>query len=340
MNFEIWTNMSGRISEPIGIGEMPMMPVPPATSHFNRVIVSNSFIVESVERPELKALVGAGFPPPEVLNRLAFPAGYTSESGIEPVIGGGPESLLMALGQLEIDPGEIKIIVVQHMHWDFVWALDYFPGAQVIIHKAEVLAAIDPTPNARFGYPRAGTRKVLDRRQPDRLLIIDGDYEPWPGFQILHTPGHTDGHLAVIVQTEKGRACVGSENGWDYASWYPADPRYYPKELYPAPYSFLAGHFKTPQHICGDPYEHEQSMRKVLRHLDGPGDINVPLFDVYVPRAMPYEWWQHPDPEYVERMRAELPQMEPAGGLFPSCLPYLPQRRERLARQAGHPAAP
>jgi hypothetical protein len=333
MNYEIWTNMSGLISEPIGIGEMAMMPVPPATSYFNRVIVSNAFIVESVDQPELKALVGGGFPPPDVLNRLAFPTDYTGGSEIDPVIGGGPDSLLKALGQMDIDPDEIKLIVVQHMHWDFEWAVDLFPNAQVIIHKKEVLAAIDPTPNSRFGSPREGTRKVLSRRQPGQLLIIEDDYEPWPGFLILHTPGHTDGHLAVIVQTEKGRACIGSENGWDYASWYPTDARYYPKDIYPAPYSFLYGHFKTPQHICGDPYEHEQSMLKVLRHLPGDNDIHVPMFDVLVPRALPYQWWQHPDPEYAERMKQELPRREPVGGLFPECLEYLPMRKERLERR-------
>lgn len=336
MNYEIWTNMSGLISEPIGIGEMPMMPVPPSTNHFHRVIVANSYIVEGVEDPSLKALVGGSYPSDAELNALAFPDDYTGEASIDPVVGGGPESLMKALEQMEIHPDEIKVIVVQHLHWDFVWAVDLFPKAQVIIHRDEVLSALDPAPNTRFGYPRAGTRKVLERREPDQLLIIDGDYELWPGFEIIFTPGHTDGHICAVVQTEKGKACIGSENGWDYASWYPTDERYYPKELYPAPYTFLEGHFKTPQHICADPYVHEQSMRKVLEHLPGENDIHVPLFDVIVPRAMPYQWWQHPDPEYVAMMKEELPKREPVGGLFPECLEYLPIRAKRLAeRQAA-----
>jgi glyoxylase-like metal-dependent hydrolase (beta-lactamase superfamily II) len=326
VNYEAWGCLAPLYAEPIAIQEMAMMPVPPSTRLKIVGQATDVFVVESVEDPSKKALIGGGHPSAEALNKLAFP----KESGLMQAQGDGPASIMTALDQLEIRPEEIQVIVVQHMHWDFEYAVDLFPQAQVIIQRREILSAVDPAPNCRFGYPREGTRKVLNRSQPDQLLVIEGDYTVWPGFDLLFTPGHTDGHQCAIVQTVKGKACLGSEVGVFYSQWYPEDPRYFPKPDWPAPYSFLRGSFLIPQHGCADPRDHEQSQRKILAHLSSETDIIRPLFEPLAPQALPYQWWQHPSDDYAAKMRAEWPVRPVRLGLAPECLEFLPVRKARL----------
>jgi glyoxylase-like metal-dependent hydrolase (beta-lactamase superfamily II) len=290
------------------------------------------FITEGVEQPELRTLIGAGFAPPERMNELAF----TPESGLPMSItkegtGGGPPATLRALDQLGIKLEEIKVVVIQHMHWDFEYFCDYVPNAQIIIQKREILSAIDPTPECRFGCPKEGTNLVLKRTQPNHLLIIDGDYEVWPGYYIIATPGHTDGHQEVVLQTEKGRAIVGSENTFP-SNTFPDDPRWTIPGIDPAPYTFAKGGYIAPQHCCGDPMEWVASIDKAKSFMTGANDIIVPCLLSGI-HAIPYQWWTFPPEEEVKKLAAlqATDDYWTAGqGIFPDCYEFLKIREARL----------
>lgn len=345
MNYEAWRVRSiGGGSTDSTVNETPCMPIIPRVGIKGggpRSEHPELWVVEGVEQPELRALVGAGFAPPERMNELAF----TPESGLPMSItkedrGGGPPATLAALRQLEIAPKDIRLVVVQHIHWDFTYFLDYVPQAQAIIQKREILASIDPTPECRFGAPKEGTNLVLKRKQPEYLLIIDGDLEVWPGYFVIGTPGHTDGHQEVIIQTEKGKVDIGSENISSYRHLYPGDSRGYDIPTPdPAPYTFMKDGHIARQHNCGDPIEHDHSINKVLALLTGEGDIVAPHFDQYNPKALPYQWWKLPSEEYKREYKARLAQDEywdpnrlGKQGIFPEALPFLTIRKERLKK--------
>ncbi len=340
MNFEGWNVRGiGGGGTDITTREMPTMPIIPRVGHKGgglRAEGCQLWIIECVEQPELKALIGGGMAPPEKLAEVAF----TPESGLPMFTpgkgrGGGPDAVLRALEQLKIKPEEIKVVVPGHLHWSCVFFLDYVPNAQVIIHRKEILAAVDPTPENRFGYPRDGINKALKRRQPDHLLIVDDDYEVWPGFRVIYTPGHTDGHQEVILQTKQGKASAWSENV-TVPCVYPDDPRAIIPGIDPGPYTFMKGGYIAPQHCAGEPLEVGRSLKKMRGFLTGENDIVVPYMSTSI-RAIPYQWWEFPSEECkkeLAEMQAKEEYWEAGLGIFPDCYEFLKIREKRLKRMS------
>jgi len=40
------------------------------------------------------------------------------------------------------------------------------------------------------------------------LEIVDGDKEILEGIRVIHTPGHTPGGQSILIETDKGTACL------------------------------------------------------------------------------------------------------------------------------------
>src|SRR6266851_221081 len=88
--------------------------------------------------------------------------------------GGGEAALRTALGELGIGFGDIRTIILTHLHFDHAWNLELFPDARVIVQKDELIHAIDPAPSQRLYYTRQTIGQLLDRRRPSALELIDG----------------------------------------------------------------------------------------------------------------------------------------------------------------------
>jgi glyoxylase-like metal-dependent hydrolase (beta-lactamase superfamily II) len=57
-------------------------------------------------------------------------------------------------------------------------------------------------------YDRADVAELVDPLW-DRLDLLEGDCEPFPGIQcVLYENSHTPGHQCVYVQTAAGRAAI------------------------------------------------------------------------------------------------------------------------------------
>ncbi len=97
-------------------------------------------------------------------------------------------------------PYEATDILLTHYDIDHAAAAAQWQrrtGARVWLGAADaaiLTGAVAPaTPLRRFvaalGLPEL----------PANLRLLDGDGEPWPGLEALHTPGHTPGHHAYRV---------------------------------------------------------------------------------------------------------------------------------------------
>ncbi|MCD6518171.1 MAG: N-acyl homoserine lactonase family protein [Candidatus Aminicenantes bacterium] len=105
-----------------------------------------------------------------------------------------------ALGKIGLTPDDIDIVILTHLHKDHASDISKFKNAVFFIQKDELDYARNPHPTQAgwFVVPPEGTK----------LEIIDGDAAVEPGLEIIETPGHTPGTQSVLIDTDKGKACI------------------------------------------------------------------------------------------------------------------------------------
>ena len=89
------------------------------------------------------------------------------------------------LATLGLSPTAVTHLVVTHTHFDHAGGLAEFPGAILVVQRAER----DRPP----AYRRFAWLEGMQER------IVDGDADLAPGVRLLHTPGHTPGHCSLLV---------------------------------------------------------------------------------------------------------------------------------------------
>lgn len=114
---------------------------------------------------------------------------------------------LRALG---IAPGDVRHVVMTHLHGDHTSAMSEFPNATFVTTYAEWKAARGPL-GAWSGYVRGHLPALSSVRFVDFM-----DAGPWEGLsrtidllgdgaiRLVSTPGHTIDHLSVLVESDAG----------------------------------------------------------------------------------------------------------------------------------------
>jgi N-acyl homoserine lactone hydrolase len=118
---------------------------------------------------------------------------------------GGPADLLSdwrvvnrtaadALADLDMTPGDIGLVINTHLHFDHCGQNAVFKNAAFYVQRAELSRAKRESPDLYnwFDFMNA------------RFELLDGDTEVLPGLSVFTTPGHTDGHQSVLVQSADG----------------------------------------------------------------------------------------------------------------------------------------
>ena len=109
------------------------------------------------------------------------------------------EGQLRAVG---IEPSEVKVVGNCHLHFDHAGGNVRFPGIPILAQRAEHAAAAsvqDYTLPGIAEFPGA------------RYELLDGDAPVWDGIRVLPTPGHTDGHQSLVVDTRQGRIVLAGQ---------------------------------------------------------------------------------------------------------------------------------
>ena len=127
------------------------------------------------------------------------------------------EELLAAQG---VEPGDIKTIVLTHLHWDHCLGLQLgaFAHATAYVQRQELQYAWAPFLPHRGLYNRTVLRGFDEPEYPE-LRVLDGDFDLAPGIRVVHTPGHSPGTSSVIVSTAEGRCAIASDNVPLASSW-------------------------------------------------------------------------------------------------------------------------
>jgi glyoxylase-like metal-dependent hydrolase (beta-lactamase superfamily II) len=115
-----------------------------------------------------------------------------------------------ALAAVGLQPGDIDLVVLSHLHFDHVGALvtpgrdgelsPLFPRARHVVQAAELDAWRRPDPRSRPSYKRENLALL---EQAGRLQIVEGDTQLTSGISVRVTGGHTAGHQAVYVSDQE-----------------------------------------------------------------------------------------------------------------------------------------
>jgi glyoxylase-like metal-dependent hydrolase (beta-lactamase superfamily II) len=117
-----------------------------------------------------------------------------------------------------IQPADVKVVVMTHLHSDHASAIADFPDATFVVSATEWAAAADGGPI--HGY----VKRQFDHGFDWRLLDFEGtDAQSFSGFarsfdlfgdesvRTVYTPGHTLGHMSVVVNTARGEVLVAAD---------------------------------------------------------------------------------------------------------------------------------
>jgi N-acyl homoserine lactone hydrolase len=135
------------------------------------------------------------------------------------LFGGELEAADAMPGQLRargLDPADVKLVVMTHLHFDHASGVAQFPGATFVVTKREWTAATEEK-GVTGGYVRRQFDHAFDWRTVDfdadevnsfagfaRSLDLFGD----GSVRLAYTPGHTLGHMSVVLRTREGEFLV------------------------------------------------------------------------------------------------------------------------------------
>jgi glyoxylase-like metal-dependent hydrolase (beta-lactamase superfamily II) len=119
---------------------------------------------------------------------------YLVDPGL--IMQGGPA--FGALAELGVAPHEVQVVILTHLHFDHAEALAAWPMRKTWVHRIETEA-----PYAQI---------VAGQLETANLEVVDGDEgEIEPGLRWILTPGHCDGLITLLVDTDDGLVAIASD---------------------------------------------------------------------------------------------------------------------------------
>lgn len=103
------------------------------------------------------------------------------------------------LQRLGLTAKDIDVVFLGHLHFDHAGGLCDVAGCDVHVHRAELEAAATGTYGGVFPDELSGK---------EAWRVQSGDYEVAPGVQAVCTPGHSAGHMSLVIELPKGRPVV------------------------------------------------------------------------------------------------------------------------------------
>ena len=112
-------------------------------------------------------------------------------------------SIVTALEHVGSDERDVVAVINSHLHFDHCGQNEVFHHRRVPIytHAAELEVA------QTSGYTVPEWAHIPD----DSVRLVRGDEEVADGVRIVETPGHTPGHMSVVVETADGPVVIAGQ---------------------------------------------------------------------------------------------------------------------------------
>jgi glyoxylase-like metal-dependent hydrolase (beta-lactamase superfamily II) len=186
---------------------------------------------------------------------------------------GADEGLPDQLRARGLDPNAVKTVVMTHLHVDHASGVAQFPDATFIVTAREWNAATKEK-GLTGGYVRRQFDHAFDWRTIDfdgeevnsfasfgRTLDLFGD----GSVRLAYTPGHTLGHMSVVLRTKEGEFLVVAD----------------------AAYTMRTIRESTMPFGAHDEHEFKRSLREVQRFIEQrPDAVVCPGHDLEAFRAL------------------------------------------------------
>jgi len=138
-----------------------------------------------IDHPEGKFLFDTGYDLLHVSKVLPFEKPLQSPQ----------QSIPAQLSALGVEPGEITHVINSHYHFDHVGGNKYLTNATTVVHEREVEQSHHCEPFERLGYSDLSFDEIGPRYD-----LVDSDTEVARGITVLESPGHTAGHVSLLVE--------------------------------------------------------------------------------------------------------------------------------------------
>lgn len=126
---------------------------------------------------------------------------------VGPNIGPDQVSYIQLEKRVGVKPKEIDMILLTHLHWDHGYYMEKYPNAKIYVSKKELDFALNPLPPFFFSYEnwQLGLTPFFIPSIPRMVQIDMVPQKITEHISMVPTPGHAPGHMAVVVETGKGR---------------------------------------------------------------------------------------------------------------------------------------
>jgi N-acyl homoserine lactone hydrolase len=172
-----------------------------------------------------------------------------------------------------LDPKKVAVVVMTHLHVDHASGVSQFPDATFVVSEREWRSATEEK-GLTGGYVRRQFDHAFDWRTIDfggddvssfasfgRTLDLFGD----GSVRLAYTPGHTLGHMSVVLRTGDGEFLVAAD----------------------AAYTMRTLHESVMPYGAHDEHEFRRSLKEVQRYLEQtPGAVVSVGHDLEAFRAL------------------------------------------------------
>lgn len=128
-------------------------------------------------------------------------------------------TLVDQLGVLGLKPDDVTHVALSHLHFDHAGNANMFKNAQLILQQDE-LDFVTETPELakKYNVDPSSISYFLESKKDNKIITINGDADLFGDgiLKAISLPGHTPGHMALLVSLKESGAIILAGDQWHF----------------------------------------------------------------------------------------------------------------------------